>query len=108
MIVSETCVSFSIPKACPTSSPLICSLKQQEVVHDDDIPSAAKNAALVSPAVLATNASPSAETPEASILSEVVTNASSGSKRKLSKAPLMVSEVRRSERIKKNQQGFKT
>jgi hypothetical protein len=57
---------------------------------------------------LATNASPSAETLEASIPSEVVTNASAGSKRKLSKAPLMVSEVRRSERIKKNQQGFKT
>jgi hypothetical protein len=46
-----------------------------------------KNAALVSPVVLATNASPSAETLEASIPSEVVTKDSAGSKRKLSKAP---------------------
>jgi hypothetical protein len=98
--ISETCLSFSIPKACPTSSPLTCSLSQQVIDHNNVILLDASFDDSGSPAILATATNSSTETPENHLSYEVMTNISTGSKRKLSKAPLLDTEVR-SERIKR-------
>jgi hypothetical protein len=101
---AEICVSFSIPKAWPASSPLKFSIAQEEDNH------AISPLNLTLDEVNHNDSAPSTMTVTPEYLtdsSEVENIVSVGIKRKLSKVPLVVSDVR-SERIKKTQQHFKS
>jgi hypothetical protein len=78
---------FSLPGKCPVKTPMLCSNPEEETYGFSISPS----------------------TPES--ISSPPTKAISTTdvhlKRKLSKAPLVITEVRRSERIKKQNEGFK-
>jgi hypothetical protein len=100
----DNTVSFSVPQSCPTSSMLIyqntTSLYMEEI-SDQEAQNAEEDES--------TNGQLTTQIPTNQNIASKSSSSTSAlqNKRNLIKAPMVVSEVRRSERLKKQKQGFK-
>jgi hypothetical protein len=85
---SATNITFAIPKSCPSKEPIRCSTISSDAAEFIE--------------------SKNEDTPEKqAVLAKTLATSSTVLKRKLGKAPMISSEVRRSERIKTINQRFK-
>jgi hypothetical protein len=88
---SETNITFSIPAKCPSSEPIECSLTRNDELQ------------VINPSSFGITDNKSIDQQEGA-----VTTSALHRKRAVSKVPLVISEVRRSERLKVKYQGFKS
>jgi hypothetical protein len=104
LIISESdkdeSFTFSIPKNCPSSSPVKCVSNRMNDCAGNS------TSELIGSSSLSTLSAELNGNPIPSV-NNLASFSTPKLKRKLSKAPISVTEVRRSERVKINQQGYK-